>query len=45
MEANHLLENCLRESGEFRNPQGSGPGGSNAPSTTHDRGVLRQKRG
>ena len=42
---NHLLENCLRESGEFRNPQGSNRGGSNAPPTTHDRGggqgVLR----
>ena len=45
----HLLANCRRESGEFRNPQGSGRGGSNAPSTTRDqgggRGVLRQQRG
>ena len=46
---NHLLENCLRESREFRNPQGNGRGGSNAPPTTHDRGggrgVLRHQRG
>ena len=34
----HLLVNYLRESGEIRNPQGSGRGGSNAPSTTCDRG-------
>ena len=44
---NHLLENCPRESGEFRNPQGHGRGGSNAPPMTHDRGggrgVLRQQ--
>ena len=33
---NQLLENCPIESGEFRNPQGSGRGGSNAPLTTHD---------
>ena len=43
------MENCPRESGEFRNPQGSGRGGSNAPPTTRDqgrgRGVLRQQRG
>ena len=37
----HLLENCPREPGEFRNPQGSGPGGSNAPSTTRNRGDGR----
>ena len=46
---NHLLENCPRESREFRNPQGSGQGGSNAPPMTHDQGggqgVLRQQRG
>ena len=45
----HLLANCLRESREFRNPQGSGRGGSNAPLVTRDRGggqgVLRQQRG
>ena len=45
----HLLANCLRESGEFRNPQGSGQGGSNSPPTSRDRGggrgVLRQQRG
>ena len=32
----HLLPNFPRESGEFRNPQGSGRGGSNAPPTTQD---------
>ena len=37
----HLLENCLRESREFRNPQGSGRGGSNAPPTIHDQGEGR----
>ena len=37
----HLLENSLRESREFRNPQGRGWGGSNAPPTTHDRGGGR----
>ena len=46
---NHLLENYPREYREFRNPQGSGRGGSNAPPTTRDRGggrsVLRQQRG
>ena len=45
----HLLANCPRESREIRNPQGSGRGGSNTPSTTRDRGrgrgVLRQLRG
>ena len=45
----HILENCPRESGEFRNPQGSGREGSNAPPTTRDRdggrGALRQQRG
>ena len=45
----HLLANFLRESGEFRNLQGRGRGGSNAPPTTCDRGggrgVLRQQRG
>ena len=45
----YLLAICLREYGEFRNLQGSGQGGSNVPSTTHDRGggrgVLRQQRG
>ena len=45
----HLLTNCPREFGEFRNPQGNGQGGSNAPLTTHDRsggrGVLRWQRG
>ena len=44
----HLLANYPRESREFRNPQGSGRGGSNAPLTTRDRGggrsVLRQQR-
>ena len=43
------MANCPRESREFRNPQGNGRGGSNAPPTTHDRGggqgVLRQQRG
>ena len=43
------VTNCLRESEEFRNLQGSGRGGSNAPPTTRDRGggrvVLRQQRG
>ena len=46
---NHLLAKCSRESGEFRNPKGSGRGGSNAPSTIRNRGglrgVLRQQRG
>ena len=46
---NHFVANCPRESGEFRNPQGSGRGGSNATPTTRDRGggggVLRQQRG
>ena len=45
----HLLANCPREYGGFRNLQGSGWGGSNAPPTTCDRGggrgVLRQQRG
>ena len=44
----HLLVNCPREYGEFRNPQGSGWGGSNAPPMTRDRGggqgVLRKQR-
>ena len=43
------MTNFPRDSGEFKNPQGSGRGGSNAPPTTHDRGrgrgVLRQERG
>ena len=38
---NYLLENYLRDSGEFRNPQGSDRGGSNAPPTTRDRGGGR----
>ena len=33
---NRLLANCSRESREFRNPQGSGRGRSNAPPTTSD---------
>ena len=37
----HLLANCPREFGEFRNPQGSGRGGSNAPPTTRYRGGGR----
>ena len=43
------MANCPREFEEFRNPQGSGRGGSNAPPTTCDQGgglgVLRQQRG
>ena len=45
---NHLLANYPREYGEFRNPQGSGKGRSNAPPMTCDqgggRGILRQQR-
>ena len=42
---NLFLANCPRESGDSRNPQGIGHGGSMVPPTTHDRGVSRQQRG
>ena len=37
----HFLANCPRESGDSRNPQGIGRGGSVTPPATRDRGVLR----
>ena len=37
----HFLDNCPRESGDSRNPQGSGRGGLMAPPMTRDRGRGR----
>ena len=34
----HLIVNCSRGSGSFRNPQRSSRGGSNVPQPNHDRG-------